>query len=230
MFSGGGATWAQSSIVTETAGNANDGFGSDLAVAGPTLVVGAGGAANAAGDAIAFGGVSPAVTTSATITSTTTTTTTTTASSSAVTTSTGATTSSSVAKGSPGSGGPAPRNYATVTAVGGGPGRATVSLTCPATSGKCVAANAELVVQERLAGNRIVATRATVDAGYRRITLGAAHVTLAARARTTLVLSVNPSGRLLLGSRARISAGLSVSSVGRVLRLATVTITRPARR
>ena len=134
--------------------------------------------------------------------------------------------------GSTGSGGSAPRNYATVTAVGGGPGRATISLKCTAATGKCVAANAVLVIEEKLVGKRIVGTQAKAKprtkTNLKRVTVGAAHVTLTASAHTTLVANLNPTGRALLGSHAKMAVGVSVSSVGRVLRLATVTITHPA--
>ena len=130
--------------------------------------------------------------------------------------------------GGPGGGaGAGSRNYATVLAVSGGPAHATVTLKCIATA-KCVAANTELVVEERLAGSRIVATQAKVKVRLKRVVIGAGHVTLAARQRTALVVYLNPTGRALLGSRSRMAVGVSVTSGARVLRLTTTTITRPA--
>ncbi len=202
---------AQSSMLTEATGNPEDAFGFSAAVSGSNLVVGANAAVvngqSGQGAAVVFDGVTPAITTGS-----------------------GGGNGGGSSGGSTGAGASAPRNYATVTAVSGGPGRATVSLKCTATTGKCVAANAVLVIEEKIVGKRIVGTqaKAKVKLTYKRVTIGAAHVTLIARAHATLLLNLNPAGRALLGSHAKMAAGLSVSSVGRVLRLATVTITHPA--
>ena len=212
VFSGAGATWAQSSIVTESMGNANDVFGSSVAISGPTLAVGAdgetGSGGGAQGAAFAFGGVASG-------------------SSGGSGSGSGNGNGNGGGPGAGSGGGAGVRNYATVLAVSGGPDHATVTLKCLATT-KCVAANAELVVEQRLAGNRVVASYAKVKVTLRRVVIGAAHVTLAARQRMALVVSLNPTGRRLLGSKPRMAVGVSVTSVGRVLRLTTATITRPA--
>ncbi len=202
---------APSSTLTEATGSVGDAFGWSAAISGSSLVVGANAETvngqNAQGTAVIFNGVTQS-------------------------TGPGGTSNPPGTSGPTGPGGSALRNYATVTAVSGGPARATVSLKCTATAGKCVAANALLVIEEKLVGKRIVATQAKAKprtkTTLKRVTVGAAHVTLAARAHATLVVNLNPTGRALLGPHAKMAVGVSVSSVGRVLRLATVTITHPA--
>jgi hypothetical protein len=128
----------------------------------------------------------------------------------------------------PRSAAPASRSYATVTAVGGGPGYATVSISCAAMTGKCTATNVQLQVRETLAGNRVLAVAAQTRSAL--VVIGDGHVTLPAQGHATLLVHLNGTGVSLLKARARLAAGMSVSSTGRVLRLATVTITRPAKR
>ncbi len=223
-FGEGQGGWSQSGVLTETAGAAGDAFGTSLAVSGPTLAVGAPAASGNHGAVVVFGGVPipPPVVTGATTTSATTTTTTSTSTLSTTTT------TAPLPVGPPVRSAVPPRHYATVTAVGGGPGYATVSLACAATTGKCTAANVALQVRETLAGSRVLAVQAKAHSAL--VVIGDGHVTLSARAHTTLVVHLNGAGLALLKSRAQLATGLSVGSTGRVLRLATVTITRPARR
>ena len=219
---------AQSSTLTDAAGNAQDAFGFSAAISGSNLVVGANAAVvngqSGQGAAIVFDGVTPSP---PVVTAATTTTTAATSTTSTSTVSTAATTAP-LPVGSPVRTGFPPRQYATVTAVGGGAGFATVSLACAATTGKCTAANVALQVRETLAGSRVLAVQAKTHSAL--VLIGDSHVTLAARAHTTLVVHLNGTGVSLLKSRARLATGVSVSSTGHVLRLATATITRPAKR
>lgn len=209
---GGWATGTSSDALAETTGNVNDEFGSSLAVSGVTLAVGADGetvnGAGGQGAAFVFGGITPATDVSGSGSG-------------------GASTGGPAGSGGGSSGS---RHYATVLSVSGGAGRALVSLKCIQTV-KCVAANAEIVVDEKLLGRRVVATLAKSSAKarytYKHVIVGSNHVTLAARAHTTLSVYLNPTGRALFGTHTKLAVGLSVTSVGRTLRLATVTITRP---
>ncbi len=241
---GGWATATSATMLSEGAGTAGDSFGASVAVSGPSLVVGAdseyaNGPAGP-GAAFVFGGVVD-VTANGGTTSSSTATTTSTSSSTTTTT-----TTTAVADSSTGSNGAAPgtaaarsststavsvstpRNYATVTAVSGGPGLVTVALSCTAGHGKCTAVNVQLVLREELSGNRIVGTEAGAKLRLRGVVVGAGHATLTAGARTSLTVDLNPLGRSLLGSHARMAVGVSVTSVGRTLRLDTVTVTPPA--
>ena len=226
VYTGSGANWSQSAILTDSGGGASESFGTGAAVSGTALAVGGNGATingqGSQGAALVFGGLTDSGSDG---------TTTTTSSASTTTTSTTATATTAATGGvgafssSPHPG--AARSYATVTAIGGGPALVTVSLKCTATTGKCTAANVLLQLQERFSGNRLVGTLASVR--YKRVVVGAGHVTLAAGAHATLQVHLNALGRSLLGSQARMTTGVSVTSVGRTLRLDTVVVTQPVR-
>ncbi len=216
--SGGWSSAAPATELTESSGNVGDQFGTAIAVAGGTLAIGADAAtinsATSQGESFVFGGVPVA-------------------SDSGSGSGSGGGSGSGANGGPPGStggGSSGSRYYATVLSVSGGAGRALVSLKCIQTV-KCVAANAQLVVDEKLQGKKVVATLAKSPAKvkytYKHVVIGANHVTLAARAHTTLSVYLNAAGLALLRSHTKMPVGLSVTSTGRTLRLATVTITRP---
>jgi len=214
---GGWSSGAGGTELSESGGAAGDDFGHSLALSGLTLAVGADAATVGAN---ASQGSATVFTLSANLAA-------------------GGGAGGGGAKGTTGPSGPgAPggsttRNYATVISVSGGPGHATVSLKCFITAGKCVAANAELVVEEKLQGKKVVATQAKAKAKakpkftYKRIVIGKAHVTLTARQHANLVVSLNAAGHAIFGAHTKLSVGLSVASTGRTLRQALVTITKP---
>ena len=231
---GGWVTASSSTSLSEAAGDAGDGLGNSIAVSGASLVVGANAATVTGpagqGAAVLFGSTSGDIdddsgttTTSTTTTSSATTSTANPSTTPAVT----APTTTVAASTSRAATVVATRNYATVTGISGGPGSATVALKCTATSGKCTAANVQLVIKEQLSGNRLVGTEASTKLHLKSVVIGAGHVTLAAGAHAALKVSLNATGHSLLGSHTRMVAGVSVTSIGRTLRLDTVTITRP---
>jgi len=214
LFGEAGGNWAENFELSETPGAANDNVGTSVAVSGGTLVTGADGetvgGGGAQGAAFVFTGVPVGTTTGS-----------------------GGGSTGGGSSGGGGSGsGTTSRNYATVISVSGGARRATVSLKCFITAGKCVAANVKLVVREKLQGRKVVATLAKAKPKpkskftYKTLVIGTAHVTLSARQHTTLVVSLNSTGRRIFGTDKKLSVGLSVTSTGRTLRTATVTITK----
>ncbi len=110
-----------------------------------------------------------------------------------------------------------------VTAVKGGSGRVSVTLSCSAGGASCSAASITVTVTEHLKGGRVSAISA--KARTKRVTIALGAVTLAAGTTKTKTVALNRTGLALLAKHHPLPAAVSVRSGGATLKSVDVHIT-----
>lgn len=125
----------------------------------------------------------------------------------------------------------------TVSAIRGGKGRLTATLSCPAGGESCAAANIVATVTEHLQGSRVTAITAAAKskaqkskakkskAKTEQVAIASSSATLAAGTTKTIALTPNATGKKLLAKHRKLQVSVTVRVAGKAIRTKTVTIT-----
>lgn len=123
-------------------------------------------------------------------------------------------------------------NNPTVSAIKGGKGNLTATLSCLASGESCAAANIVATVTEHLRGSKVTAISAATKskkkkskAKTKRVVVAASSTTLAAGTTKTITLTLNATGKKLLAKYRKLQVLVTVSVAGKTIRTQTVTIT-----
>ncbi|HEY1689563.1 MAG TPA: hypothetical protein VGF95_11950 [Solirubrobacteraceae bacterium] len=124
-------------------------------------------------------------------------------------------------------------NAPTVSAIKGGKGKLTATLSCPAGGASCSSAKIVATVTEHLKGSKVTAISAAAKskakAKTKQVVIASSSATLAAGAKKTITLALNATGKKLLAKYGKLQTLVTVTVNGKVIEKKTVKLTEPAK-